>query len=156
MNDKELFRKLFECRKSNVGRYLSMHKRAFDEWALKILNEKGYAGFKMSYFPIIMNIGLDGSTNKEIAAAGRVTKQAMSKVIKELEKMKLIRYDYHPEDGRSMMIFLTKKGQEMVLESREMLMELEAKYEKSVGKQKYAIYKEVMQQLIELHWEKFE
>lgn len=155
MNEKELFKKLFECQKSNIGRYLSMHKRAFDEWALNVLNQKGYVGFKMSYFPIIMKIQLEGSTNKEIAAAARVTKQAMSKVIKELEKMKLIRFDYHPEDGRSMMIFLTKKGQEMVLESRKMLMKLEAKYEKSVGKQKYATYKQVMQQLIAVHWEDF-
>ncbi len=146
---------LMDCRKNNVGRFLSMHKRAFDEWALHILKQKGYPDFKMSYFPIIMNIGTEGSTNKEIAAQGKVSKQAMSKVIKELEAMKLIRSDIHPEDKRSSIIYLTKKGMKMVVESRAMVMELEAKYENVVGKNNYAVYKRVMKQLINFHWEDF-
>ncbi len=155
MKKEVLFQELFACRKSTVGRYLNMHKRAFDEWAMKILIEKGFTKFKMSYFPIVMNIGPHGSTNKDIAASARVTKQAMSKVLQELYKMKLVRFDTHPIDGRSSMVYLTQKGVEMVMESRTMVMQLEKEYEQKVGKRNYAIYKKVMQELISLHWEGF-
>jgi DNA-binding MarR family transcriptional regulator len=143
------------CSKSNIGRLLAVHKRAFDEWAITKLTERGYPAFKVTYFAVLMNIDEQGKTNKEIATIAKVTKQAMSKIVRELVSMKLVRIDYHPHDNRSALLFLTEKGRKMVDESRQMVHQLETEYEKLIGKKAFELYKKQTAQLILMHWPDF-
>ena len=76
-----------ESEPKNIGRLVNMWKRFFDDWAYEELNQLGYDYFKMAYMPFIMNISETGSTNNEIAIKAKVTKQAMSKVVVQLEPL---------------------------------------------------------------------
>ena len=139
----------------NIGRLISIYKRAFDEWATAGLAERGYPQFKISYFAVLMNINENGKTNKEIAAAAKVSKQAMSRFVKELVEMKLIQVTTHPEDNRSALLKLTAKGRDMVNETKDVMLQLESHYEKAIGKKAFLNYKETTARLINLHWPEF-
>jgi DNA-binding MarR family transcriptional regulator len=138
------FLKMKEMKKTSYGRLVSLQKRFFDEWALENLARIGYADFKIGYFAILMNIGLEGTTNNELAEKVCVTKQASSKVIKEIEEYGLVTSVLDETDSRKVLIKLTKRGKEFVVKATEEVYKKMAEYEKLVGKQNFKIAMETM------------
>lgn len=134
MNLNEQFIKARKLKEKNYGKLVQLQKRFFDEWALERLNQKGYVRFKLSYMAFLMNIDEHGISNKELAEKAHVTKQAMSKVMKELEKLGLVESKTHEEDARMSVISLTDKGKQMVITVVENVCEKMDEYEALVGK----------------------
>ncbi|WP_121353866.1 MarR family winged helix-turn-helix transcriptional regulator [Flavisolibacter nicotianae] len=157
MNQKETDKRLLEFhhqKNQSVGKLISHIKRHFDAWAMSEFCEHGYADFKMGYMPLIMNIHPEGITNNELAKKARVTKQAMSKVVKELAEAHYIATEPDGKDKRSSIIYLTPKGKKLVLSAKERVLSLEKEYEQVLGKKGLAQFKEMLNKLIEYHDEK--
>jgi DNA-binding MarR family transcriptional regulator len=138
-------------REHSWGRINYVIRKVFDDWAMNELMKLGHSDFKMMYMPFLMNISLEGNTNKEIAKKGRVTKQAMSKVVKELEAMGLIEVFDGEEDKRSVKIYLTNKGKKMVHAAKKHVAELSEQYKKIIGNKNYDIMIDGMLKIIAFH-----
>jgi DNA-binding MarR family transcriptional regulator len=65
-------------------------KRLLDEWMGKKLCRIDQPGFKRAHLPLFMSIGKTGISNNELAAKMNVTKQATSKIVKELEAINMV------------------------------------------------------------------
>lgn len=102
----------------NWVKLISILKLQFNEWAMATLLKEGFEDFKMAYMPVLMNISLQGTNNTELASHARVTKQAMSKVAKELQKLGYIKSKVDPRDKRSATIMLTDRGKRLVVRGR--------------------------------------
>ena len=148
--EKELL-KLCENNKQNFGRILSHLKRSFDEWALAHLSKEGYPEVKMAYMPFLMNIEIEGTTNNELSQKLRVSKQAMSKTLKELEKLNLIEAKPNPTDARSSIILLTQYGMKMVIHTRKKLDNLTKDYIAVIGKKKFYDMIDSLNTIIDIH-----
>jgi DNA-binding MarR family transcriptional regulator len=59
---------------------------------------------------LLMDIGLEGTTNSQLAKKAKVTKQTMNKVVKNLKESGYISSSKNLADGRSEMLQLTNKG----------------------------------------------
>ena len=119
------------------GKILHHLRKQFDLWATERLANKGYKGFKMTYMPVIMNIDLNGTSNNDLALRAKVTKQAMSKVIKELQKSGYISSKTDPNDKRSTIFKLTSRGQGLIQGAKESVSDLMDEYRKLIGKKNY-------------------
>ncbi len=119
------------------GKILALLKKQFDQWAIEYLAQKGYKGFKMTHMPVIMNIDLTGTNNNDLAIRAKVTKQAMSKVIKELKKSGYISSKTDPSDKRSIIFSLTAKGKNFIMGARASVGELMNEYRNEIGKKKF-------------------
>lgn len=150
--EKELS-KLCENNKQNFGRILSHLKRSFDEWALSHLSKEGYPEVKIAYMPFLMNIEIDGTTNNVLAQKLRISKQAMSKTLKELENLNLIKAIPNPTDARSSIILLTTYGMKMVIHTRKKLDNLTKDYIAIIGKKKFFDMIDSLNAIIEIHQE---
>lgn len=137
MNLDEQFIKARKAKEKNYGKLVQLQKRFFDEWALERLRQRGYPGFKLSYMAFLMNIDEHGISNKELAGKAHVTKQAMSKAMKEMEKLGLVVSETHGEDARMSVISLTEKGKQMVITVVENVCEKMGEYEALVGKDRF-------------------
>jgi DNA-binding MarR family transcriptional regulator len=116
------------------GKIISYLKRQFDFWANDQLGRRGYKHFKMAYMPVLMNISTDeGTSNNDLAKVCRVTKQAMSKVLKELTKYGYIKTKVDPLDKRSSIIMLTDKGKKFVIDARSCMKDLMQEYRDVIG-----------------------
>ena len=135
----------------NVGKMVNMWKRFFDDWAHREFEKQGYPYFRMSYMPFIMNISNSGSTNNEIAQRAKVTKQAMSKVVKELAALGLIRVEKHPTDARATMIYLSESGEKFVVQSRSCVYGLQHQYEEILGAEALNQMLESMHKIVQHH-----
>lgn len=154
MKQAELDRRLTELheqRGPSLGKLIGHLKRHFDAWALAEFAEQGYADFKIGYMPLIMNIGPKGITNTELAKKARVTKQAISKVVRELTEAHYIQSETDGKDKRSAIIHLTPKGKKLVLAARQRVQELENEYEEVLGRKGFAELKEMLHRLIAFH-----
>lgn len=140
----------------NVGKLINRWKRFFDDWAYETLANEGYDFFKLSYMPFIMNISETGSSNTEIAAKAKVTKQAMSKVVKELERKGLISSQKHETDARVSIIFLTPKGKSFIADTKKCVNKLGEEYKELVGADNFEIMVDCIFKINEYHESKTE
>jgi len=149
MDLEEKFRHIQEIKQRSYGKLVQMQRRLFDEWALDKFAENGYPDFKMAYLPILMNIGPEGIGNNELAEKGHVTKQATSKVIRELEKAGLVAIVMHEGDARRSHIRLTTKGKELVIHAVEEVFKRMAIYEELVGRDEFRQAMDVMYKILD-------
>jgi DNA-binding MarR family transcriptional regulator len=142
---------LSEHQEYNYARVIAHAKKHFEEWSLYNLKEAGYPDIKVGYMSFLMNIGVEGVTNNDLAKRIRVTKQAMSKTVKELQQLDLIEYKTNPSDARSTLITLTLHGLKMVIHSRHKINQLTEKYVKVIGVKKYNETIDALHKIIAMH-----
>jgi len=126
-------------------------KKMIDDWLNKQLCHSVHADFSNSYLPLLMSVGTSGSTNSKIAAKLNISKQAASKVIKELEEQNLVRSEKCSTDGRLVMLYLTAEGEKFHHHIMTQVLGLEDQYKKIVGTKNYEIAIDVMLKLINFH-----
>ena len=124
-------------KRENWVKLVHVLKHQFNDWTLNNLCEHGYADFKMVYMPVLMNIKLEGTNNNDLANHARVTKQAMSKVAKELQELGYIKSKADPNDKRSSIFTLTERGKKLVLEARLLVKDLMDEYRSVIGKAEF-------------------
>jgi len=122
-----------------------------DEWNEKKLCRLHHLGFNYAQLPLFMSIGKAGISNNELAEKLNVTKQATSKIIKELEVINMVRSEKSRSDARAVMLFLTEDGEKYYQYVKTQIYELEEQYKKLVGAKNYEIAVDVMLKLIEFH-----
>jgi DNA-binding MarR family transcriptional regulator len=149
MNLDQALRDTEYIKTENWGKLLAMSKRQFDEWATRKLAEEGYADFKMVYMPVLMNIKAEGTNNNDLAQFARVTKQAMSKVAKELLELGYIQSRSSKEDKRITIFSLTNRGKKLVIEARRCVKELMDHYRSVFGQKEFDSMLKMMQKIIE-------
>ncbi len=119
------------------GKILSYLRRQFEAWTTEELTSHGYTDFTMAHMPLIMNIKPEGTNNNELAAIARISKQAMSKVVKDLLQKGYIETKTDATDKRSTIISLTEKGKRFVIKARYCVQELTVEYQNLLGKKEY-------------------
>jgi DNA-binding MarR family transcriptional regulator len=138
-----------ECiRNGNWVKLISILKHQFSEWSMARLAREGYADFKTVYMPVLMNISPEGTNNNDLANHARVTKQAMSKVAKELQKKGYIKAKIDSRDKRSTIFSLTDRGKKLVIEARYCVKDLSDEYQKLVGHAEFDQATEIIKKII--------
>lgn len=110
----EFFEEYQRIKKRNVMRLLKLSMRYLGERAEELAREQGFSDFKIIYMGFVANLDPKGTTSSELAAKLSVTKQAISKLTKEIETHGFIEFRAHETDGRSSVIHLTEKGKHLL------------------------------------------
>lgn len=130
------FEEFQAIRNRSLGRLIGRLKRHIHEHAEPILQAKGHTDFKLSSLAFIANIDENGTTNNELAKKACVTKQAISKVIKELEEHGYVYTRPNEADARSSVIFLDERGKQLFVDLNEAMNDVRARFNKAVGAKK--------------------
>lgn len=126
-------------------------KRFIDEWSSKKMCVANNLGFNSAHLPLFMSIGTTGISNNALAAKLNVSKQATSKIIKELEVINMVRSEKSPDDARVVMLHMTDEGAKFYHYLKSQVTELENMYKKEVGAKNYEIAIDVMLKLVKFH-----
>jgi DNA-binding MarR family transcriptional regulator len=130
-----------------------MLKRSIDDWSMKKLCRMDNPDFNNAHIPFFMSIGTEGITNNVLAAKLGVTKQAASKIVKELEATNMVRSEKSADDARASMLYLTPQGEKFYQHLKNQVDHLENEYKKVVGVKNYEVAIDVMLKLIKFHEE---
>lgn len=126
-------------------------KRCMDEWNEKKLCRVHYPGFNHAHLPVFMSIGQSGISNNELAVKLNVTKQATSKIIKELEEINMVTSEKSHTDARSVILHYTADGEKYYQYIKNQIGQLEDQYKKIVGAKNYEIAIDVLVKLVDFH-----
>lgn len=125
-------------------------RRVHDIWSHKNVSAD-WGQIKLSYWPVICHISVDGNTAADLSRKSFVVKQNMSRTIKELEDKGLIISETSKKDKRSERLKLTQMGKELVCESMGKVTDLSEEYKKLVGDADLAIAVKVINRIIDYH-----
>lgn len=123
-----------EARRRNMRQLLLRASRIVNRHVVEGLHARGYADLRSTHTTLLSNIDLAGSTVTVAADRAGITKQAMGRLAAELEAAGYIRVQGDPKDARARVLQLTRTGKKLMLDSLEVMAELEQRYARSVGR----------------------
>ena len=122
--------------------------RAAIEAAVRVdLAQNGFGDVTPAHSALLRNIGDDGARPSELAAHAGVTRQAITKLVDELERLDLVRRDPDPDDGRGVIVRYTDRGRAGVAIARERMLALERDYAAQVGAERWAQVRSTLEAL---------
>jgi DNA-binding MarR family transcriptional regulator len=136
-----------------IGRLLTKSYRLMRVIASEFLAHKGYTNFKVGHMVALIHIDLEGSNINTIANNACVTKQAMSKQIKELQDDGFVTTQKHPKDARTVIVKLTDKGIDAMMNWKECTAFIDSKFNTIIGAEKLEQVKDILS-ILARHYEK--
>jgi len=127
-----------EARRRNMRQLLLRASRIVNRHVVDGLHARGYADLRSTHTTLLSNIDLAGSTVTVAADRAGITKQAMGRLAAELEAAGYVRVQGDPNDARARILQLTKTGKQLMLDSLEVMEELEHRYAASLGRDQLA------------------
>src|SRR5882724_12167139 len=132
-------RAIEEGRRRNMRQLLLRASRIVNRHVVEGLHARGYANLRSTHTTLLSNIDLAGSSVTVAADRAGITKQAMGRLATELEGAGYIRVRGDPKDARARVLQLTKTGKRLMLDSLEVMAELEHRYARSVGRNRFVV-----------------
>src|SRR4051794_31878141 len=123
-------------RSRNMRQLLLRASRIVNRHVVEGLQARGYSGLRSTHTTLLSNIDLAGSSVTEAAERAGITKQAMGRLAAELETTGYIRIDTDPGDARVRVLRLTKEGSKLMLDSLDVMAELEDRYASVIGEKR--------------------
>jgi DNA-binding MarR family transcriptional regulator len=114
-----------------------------------VLARNGFADIKPWHATVLRNLGEDGARPSELAMRAGITRQAVTKVLDELERLDVVRRDPDPDDGRGVIVRYTDRGRAGLDMVRKRMLELEAEFAERVGGTRWADARAVLEALFE-------
>ena len=133
-----ILRTIEEGRRRNMRQLLLRASRIVNRHVVAGLHARGYAALRSTHTTLLSNIDLAGSTVTAAADRAGITKQAMGRLATELEDAGYVRVKRDPKDARARVLQLTRTGRQLMLDSLEVMAELECRYADSIGRDRLA------------------
>ncbi len=133
-----------QTKNRQLGRLLTKSHRFIREIAGEFLRSRGYVNFRVGHMVALIHIDLEGSSINTLAQLADVTKQAMSKLVKELQDEGYVTTEKHPSDARIMVVKLSEKGVDCMLDWKECSAIIETKIMGIIGKEKLEQLKDIL------------
>jgi DNA-binding MarR family transcriptional regulator len=118
----------------NLGFLLAKASQRFNELLVDRFATQGFGDVRASYGSVLVPLfERDGRRLGDLASAARLSKQAMTGLVKRCETDGLVEREGDPVDGRAFNVRLTARGRALRAVADEILEELDGELVKSVG-----------------------
>ncbi len=151
--EKKLEIQEFKNNKSRLlGRLLNKSYRYMSEIATDFLREHGYSDVRIGHIVALVHIEFEGDTVNTLANRAGITKQGMSKIVKELVDGNYVISEKHPTDARSVMVKLTDKGYKALTLWKACTEHVDRKFTEILGSDRLEQVKDILEVLAD-HYE---
>ena len=127
---------------------LSRVRDAVAEELFTRLTALGFAELRPAHGCVFGNIDDGGSRLTDLAERSGFTKQSVGEAVADLERLGFIERVRDPADGRAKIIQLTPHGRQALTASQEIFDDIERRFTKEIGRERYAQFR---QTLLDLH-----
>ena len=135
----------------DIGFLLAKASQRFNELLMERFAARGFSDVRPSFGSILVPLfEQDGLRLGELAARGRLSKQAVTGLVKFCEDAGLVTRERDPEDGRAFRIRLSVRGGELRAVAGRELRNLDTELAASLGKTNYAALRRALKGVIDL------
>jgi len=117
---------------------------------LRALHANGFDDIDGSYISVLVWPGPEGLRPSELAIRTRMTKQALNKLLGNLERNGYLERRPDPDDRRARRIALTDRGRSLIPVIRDVVAETEREWAAALGKERFAQLRELLIELNEV------
>lgn len=139
---------LTQLRDMHLGRVLLKLERQFTQQVLSQLAEQGITEITLRHFVVIPFVTDVGIRSVEIAKKAGVSKQAVGKLVEELEGYGYLEVRPDPNDGRASLVFLSDKGEHFLQAAIESTKILEQRWQQLIGVERFNNMKQALIDLL--------
>lgn len=144
-------RKFKDNKNRLLGRLLNKSYRYMSEVATDFLREKGYTDFRVGHIVALVHIEFEGDTVNTLALRAGITKQGMSKIVKELVDGGYVISEKHPSDARSVMVKLTDRGYDALTHWKACTEHIDKKFTEILGSERLEQVKDILGTLVDYY-----
>lgn len=132
----------------HLGRILLKLERQFTQNVLSKLAAEGITEITLRHFVVIPFVTDEGIRSVEIAKKAGVTKQAVGKLVEELEGFGYLEIKSDPNDGRASLIFLSDRGRHFLRTAIESTKVLENQWQQLISIERFNSMKKALIDLL--------
>ena len=130
-----------------IGLVLRDAYLAVDRAVQEALAQEGFSELRPGHHVVLRHIGHDGERPVVIAERAQVSRQAIAKVIDDLERIGIVRRDPDPTDGRGVIVRLTDRGQSGLAVGRQAMQAIEAQFVADLGPRRWQAMRDALERL---------
>ncbi len=134
-------------RTENIGRLLLHSFRVHENRLLTRAHQVGFPELRRGYLNVFRHIDYGGTKLNELARRANITKAAMGQLVAACERLNLVRVDVHPHDRRAKLVRFTARGRRLMKEIGAIIANLEAEFERVLGKARYETLRGILNTL---------
>jgi DNA-binding MarR family transcriptional regulator len=131
-----------------MGKLLNRTYRYMSDLAGDFLKGIGYENFRVGHIVALVNIEVEGTSINKLAASAGMTKQGMSKLIKELQEQGFVIVEKDPSDARALIVEYTEKGLKAMIDWRNCTDYINQKFGEVLGENKLETLKDLLGELV--------
>jgi DNA-binding MarR family transcriptional regulator len=135
----------------NVGFLLAKATQRYNELLVERFTARGFGDVRASYGSVLVPLfERDGLRLGELAAAARLSKQALTGLVQRCEADGLVERARDPADGRAFNVRLTRRGRAFRAVAEDVLAELDEELVRAMGTRKRTALIAALKGVIEL------
>jgi DNA-binding MarR family transcriptional regulator len=138
-----------------LGRLLNKSYRYMSDLAGDYLKGIGYENFRVGHIVALVHIELEGISINHLANAAGMTKQGMSKLIKELQTEGFVAVEKDQTDARALIVKYTEKGFQAMLDWKNCTQYINQKFTEVLGENKLDVLKDLLEELVQEYDHKY-
>jgi DNA-binding MarR family transcriptional regulator len=136
---------------TNIGFLLAKASQHFNALLVERFARRGFPDVRASYGSVLVPLfERDGLRLGELAAVSRLSKQAMTGLVKLCEQDGLVVRERDVDDGRAFRVFLSARGRRFQVVADEVLRELDEDLVRSLGTRKRDALVEALKGVVDL------
>ena len=136
---------------TNIGFLLAKASQRFNEVLAARFADRGFPDVRASYGSVLVPLfERDGLRLGELAAMSRLSKQAMTGLVKRCEQDGLVVRERDVDDGRAFRVTLSARGRRFQAVADDVLRELDEELMRSLGTRKHDALSEALKGVIDL------
>lgn len=124
-------------RSLNLRQLLTRATRSVNQQIVAELRARGFPDARVAHASVLANLELRGSTVTAIAGRALLPKQAISKMVLDLEEFGYLERSRHDSDGRSVLIRFTRKGRKLMTATFDVIAGIEDAARARLGPRRY-------------------
>lgn len=136
-------------RRTHIGRLLLELDKDFTASAIEILRRSGFSFVQASHIYVIAAIDTAGTPLAKVIERTKNSKQAINKVLIQLEKFNLIERSTAKDDSRARIIQFTKSGQAFMKSAIKAVTSVEKEYREILGETTFELVRSKLIHLAE-------
>jgi DNA-binding MarR family transcriptional regulator len=136
---------------TNIGFLLAKASQRFNELLVERFADRGFPEVRASYGSVLVPLfERDQLRLGELAAMSRLSKQAMTRLVRLCEQDGLVVRERDVDDGRAFRVSLSTRGRRLQAVADEVLRELDGELVRSLGTRRHDALVEALKGVIDL------
>ena len=133
----------------NLGLLLFIPYRYLENAVLSRLREHGH-DIPVNQARVFQRIDPEGARMSELAETAQLTKQTLTSIVDQLERAGYVRREADPADARARIVRIAPRGQEAIELAAPAVAEVEAEWERRLGKKRTRQLRSLLAELCEI------